>query len=466
MILPALTIANLTASGASCDRLIAPPVAWEEDPASTLGPMGTNHVWQQLLKLPTALVVFLLPIRALSIPGMGGATPGLILALVLVPVVWSSARKYQIGWAVGLFVASLASAPVLLELSKIDHGRDDDAAIGYMVILIAALVTYLALLWSRNEFGVRTTALLYSAGWIVHHAISPMTWSTNAWKYGFSWPVTIFLAAVIYNNRSRIVSLVLIGILAAFSISNDYRSNFGLLVVAAAIVAWFWERKKTPGIRKAVGVLITLAGLFWAVFQAAVWLALHGYLGRRNQTVTALQISNGDNLLTSGRVESSAAFNLFLNRPFGYGPGVAPNIHDVTIAKTALQETGANLEGVYVNTYLLGKQIRLHSVASDLWVSFGIAGLFVAGYFAWLILTRLITSHEPVTVLYVFASLVALWDIAFSPITSNIHEVIFAAALATPLVVERHQEVKGVGTSAALDSRKLVDMRHLRASRK
>lgn len=52
--------------------------------------------------------------------------------------------------------------------------------------------------------------------------------------------------------------------------------------------------------------------------------------------------------LTSGRIESSAAFNLFLRNPFGYGPGVVPNFDDVIVAKTALQATGANLEAEYV----------------------------------------------------------------------------------------------------------------------
>lgn len=402
--------------------------------------MGTTQIQDQLLKLPVALVVFLLPLRALSVPGMGGATPGLILALLLIFVVWSSAKEYRVGWPLGLVVASLISAPFLLEFSKSDHAVESAATKGYLVILVGALLTYLTLLWSRKELGLRATALLYSAGWIAQHALSSTSWSTNAWKYAFAWPVTIFLAALIYDNRSRLLSLVLIAILAALSIINDYRSNFGLLIVAGLIIIWLWNRREAPSGPKTAGILVIMTGLFWAVYQGAAWLALNGYLGVRNQMVTARQVANGENLLTSGRVETSAAFNLFLHNPFGYGPGVVPNFDDVMIAKTALQTTGANLEGDYVNLYVLGSQFKLHSVASDLWVNFGIAGLVLAAYFAWLLLTRLIASQDRVTVLYVFASLVALWDIAFSPITSNIHEVIFAAALATPLLAERSEK--------------------------
>lgn len=403
-------------------------------------PMGTAQVPDQLLKLPVGLVVFLIPVRALAMPGMGGATPGLVLTLLLIPVVWTKARAYRIGWPVGLFAASMVSAPLLLEYTRADHEVDSTAGTGYFVILIGALLTYLALLWSKQELGLRATALLYSAGWILQQALSSSSWSTNAWKYAFEWPVTIFLAALVYNNRSRLLSLLLISVLAALSIINDYRSNFGLLVVAGVIILWLWNRKETPSGPKTAAILVTLTGLFWAVFQGAVWLALNGYLGLRNQLVTATQIANGENLLTSGRVESSAALNLFLHNPIGYGPGVVPNFEDVVIAKTALQTTGANLEGDYVNTYVLGEQIKLHSVASDLWVSFGLAGLILAAYFTWLLLTRLVASRERVTVLYVFASLVAIWDIAFSPITSNIHEVIFAAVLATPLLTERKKQ--------------------------
>ncbi|MFJ6355770.1 hypothetical protein [Pseudarthrobacter oxydans] len=396
--------------------------------------MGTNHIREQLLKLPIALVVFLLPLRALSIPGMGGATPGLILALVLIPVIWSSANRYRIGWPIGLSLAALVSVPFLLEFSKVDHNIDNGAALGYVVILIGALVTYLSLIWSRNEFGVRATALLYSGGWIVQQAMSSASWSTNAWKYAFAWPVTIFLAALIYNSRSRILSLTLVGAMAAMSILNDYRSNFGLLVVAGLMVLWLWKREAPKSRVKTGGILLGLGVLFWGVYQAGIWLALEGYLGLRNQLVTAQQLSRGESLLTSGRIETSAAWNLFLNRPLGYGPGVAPNTEDVMVAKSALQTTGVNLDGTYVNTYVVGQQIKLHAVASDLWVSFGIAGLMLSAYFAWLLLARLVVSQKQITVLYVFASVVALWDIGFSPITSNIHEVIFAAALATPLL--------------------------------
>jgi hypothetical protein len=109
----------------------------------------------------------------------------------------------------------------------------------------------------------------------------------------------------------------------------------------------------------------------------------------RNAFVTARQIANGENLLTSGRVDRRPPFNLFHHHPFGYGPAVVPNFDDVTIAKTALAATGANLEGDYVNSYVLGIQIELHSLGSDLWVSFGVAGLVLAAYFARLLLTRL-----------------------------------------------------------------------------
>ncbi|QDG68079.1 hypothetical protein NIBR502772_19375 [Pseudarthrobacter sp. NIBRBAC000502772] len=398
--------------------------------------MGTDHFREQSQKLAIAAVVFLLPLRALSIPGMGGATPGLILALLLIPVIWSSAGRYRIGWPIGLSLAALVSVPVLLEIAKVDHKIDDGAALGYVVILVGALVTYLSLLWSRKEFGVRTTALLYSGGWILQQAMSSASWSTNAWKYAFAWPVTVFVAALIYNNRSRFLSLSLVGVMAAMSILNDYRSNFGLLVVTGLIILWLWNRGDHNSRVKTGGILVGLGVVFWGVYQAGIWLALDGYLGVRNQLITAQQLSRGESLLASGRIETSAAWNLLLNRPIGYGPGVVPNTEDVLVAKSALQATGVNLDSTYVNTYVVGQQIKLHSVASDLWVSFGIAGLVLAAYFAWLLLTRLVTSQKQISVLYVFASVVALWDIGFSPISSNIHEVIFAAALATPLLTE------------------------------
>jgi hypothetical protein len=152
-----------------------------------------------LLKLLVAAVVFILPLRALSLPGMGGATLGLVLALFLIPIAWNKAPEYPIQWPEGLFIASLISAPFLLTFARADHEVDASAFTGYFLILVGALLTSAALLWSRNELGLRARTLLYSAG---GYSSRQCRQPPGAPRPGNSFcvPVTIFLAALLYKK--------------------------------------------------------------------------------------------------------------------------------------------------------------------------------------------------------------------------------------------------------------------------
>ena len=100
--------------------------------------------------------------------------------------------------------------------------------------------------------------------------------------------------------------------------------------------------------------------------------------------------------------------------------------------KKGLHSVGAATEGTYVDEYMLGHRIELHSIIADLWVNFGLVGfglgaMMVAEIFRSL-LRRLAAGAVPALV--TLLSLVGIWDLFFSPLASNLMHLILAVALA------------------------------------
>ena len=85
----------------------------------------------------------------------------------------------------------------------------------------------------------------------------------------------------------------------------------------------------------------------------------------------------------------------------------------------------------YVDEYLLTQErIELHSVVADLWLLFGPLGLVTGLVVAVVIVAGM--AHQRATGhlngLLALVGVVALWDLAFSPL-SNLNHVIVAVAL-------------------------------------
>jgi hypothetical protein len=86
----------------------------------------------------------------------------------------------------------------------------------------------------------------------------------------------------------------------------------------------------------------------------------------------------------------------------------------------------------YAEHYMFGGQFKLHSVAADLWSHFGLVGVGLAVVIAGLLtdaLTRVLSDRTG-TALLVFAIALALWDLAFGPIYSNLRYITLALGLA------------------------------------
>jgi len=386
------------------------------------------------------LLLFVLPIRAFVNLGSNFATPGTILLIALaIPALFSLGRYRHVGPLTLLLTASVASVPVLTTIALNDHEVVAQDSLAMTLALVIGALTVSAMLWARGLIGLPNVAIAYSLGMITQAALNPAAWSSNAWKYAFAFPTTVLLLALIYRANRRWATIVALVSLGTFSVLNDYRSYFGFFLITGLVYLWRRNRVTILSRLQILGTFIGVATIGLAVYWGGIWLSVSGFLGYRNQVVTLAQMETGESVLLSGRSESGAAIQLFLQRPLGYGPGVVPTTRDIDIGRTGLVGEGQDPESSYVYGYLFNGGFKLHSIAADLWVNFGLGGLALAIAVAVVLVLafgKLLSASSPAA-LPIFIILVALWDLAFSPIGSNINELVLALGLVIPLAASR-----------------------------
>lgn len=380
------------------------------------------------------LVAFLLPIRALAPLGIGSLTPGVILAVFLGAVILPSLKHYP--YARLVFGLALGSAPAGLFLAWFatdTHQLTQTITQSTTLLIVCAGITFAALVWCTRVQGLAPTVLAFLAGTTVQALLTPSAWSTSWWKYAFSWPLAIAVLVVL-SGRSRALHLTALGAIGAMSIAFDYRSFFGFALFVAVVI--LFPRTPGGGAKRAPAAipLAVLAATSFAIYRASEWLAVNGYLGERNRYVTEVQTATDSSLLGSSRPELGAAYRLFLERPFGYGPGVVPNTPDVLAGKEGLRALGAPSDR-YVNEYMFTDHFELHGIVSDFWINFGLMGLTLAVVVGVLVATQLVNEvRRPRPNPYVLLVLVVgAWDLLFSPIQSNWSHVVLAAVVAVAL---------------------------------
>jgi len=383
-------------------------------------------------RLAARTLVFLLPIHV-GVPFASSVLSwGFLLAIPLLPVVLRTLVRQRGLKLLSLVVLlTLASGFVLTAFAQRDHLVN----VSYFWVTVssvacAAYVLIPVLVWSRGVLSISAVAIAFAAGSTVEVLATPGTWEGNIWKFGLAFPVSVILLAMTSRSKSVVPTFLALAVIAGVAIPAGDRSYFGFVAVVLIVVLMpRARRRRTPG-----RSILAVAGLIASgavVYSAGVALALAGYLGERNRIVTTAQLEASGSVLTSGRSESGAAAALFLHRPLGYGPGVLPSAADVAIGQQGLAGRGLDLTGQYVRDYLFGTGFKLHSITSDLWVSFGIPGILLAltlAFFA----ARSLTASASGSVsspLVVFLSVITLWNLAFSPIGSNLYQTIFCVAL-------------------------------------
>lgn len=388
------------------------------------------HRWMVLV------ILALLPVRSITITGSGSLNIGFLGALSAAPLAVRALRhrvdEPLLGW---VSLATLGLGPVWAYLSHFSgRGVDVGNAIALYLLLGSAALTVLMVVWGRAlEVSFGFIAIAYAIGLALHAATKPDTFEINAWKFGFAVPVALAAFAACQWLPWRWSPVVVAILLAAVNVLSDYRSFLGLL--AAVILAVCFRKALNRARRRPwlLGTAVLLTAL--ALYQFVVWASLLGWLGERNRVVTEQQIAGNGLALAGARSEWFATLALFRHFPLGFGPGAVPTRTDLAIGDSAMRMAGQTTSVDHVYRYMFGARFELHSILADFWAHFGIPGILWALLLAGVVLAgtfRALGRSEHLSV-QVFVGVLALWDLAFSPIGTNLAEVAIAVGMFLPL---------------------------------
>lgn len=392
--------------------------------------------------------MFLVVVVAMRLPGPAGVPVGTLAALGLAPVLVPAARRFAGGRL--LLVSILASVLCgwwLSAWSAMDHARSGRLAVDWTFHLVGLALGVAALLWARTVWRDAQVALFFGVGMVLGVALGGMSGS-NPWKFTLSIPVSVLVLAVAWIVGRWWVECLALAALAAVSMVNDSRSLFGMFLMTAALVAWQgWARRvsSAPARRRSALAHLLLLGVLGAgVFSLGQSLMLEGALGEAAQQRSVDQIERSGSLLVGARPEMGAAMALVEERPMGFGLGVRLTLEEILVAKSGMAELGYDPNNGYVERYMFGGAVEVHSVVGDLWALTGLAGVVLAAVVVWVLLRAVATglASRTMSALLILLCLRGLWDMFFGPLYSGL--AIYTLVLGMALTRRA-----GAGTTAA-----------------
>lgn len=398
------------------------------------GPVRDERATALVRLVSSALVVLV----ALRLPGPAGVPLGTFAAIGLAPVVVPAARRFVGGPLLLVTITlSLVAGWWLSAWSAMDHARSERLAIEWTFHLVGLALGVAALLWARTVWSDAQVALFFGVGMVLGVA-SGGVGGSNPWKFALSIPVSVLVLAVAALVGRWWVECLALGALAAVSMLNDSRSLFGMFLMAGALVAWQgWMRRPSRGAdrkRSALAHLLLLAVLGSGVFALGQSLMLEGALGEAAQQRSVEQIERSGNLLVGARPEMGAAFALVAERPAGFGLGVRLTLEEILVAKSGMAKLGYDPNNGYVERYMFGGAVEVHSVAGDLWALTGVVGLVLAAVVTGLLLRAVGVglAGRSASALLLLLCLRGLWDMFFGPLYSGlaIYTLVLGLALA------------------------------------
>lgn len=424
---------------------ISPPARPRPAPGATSARRVPSD---QLTPLVVVAALVLSPIR---IDLAGGVTPGLAIGLALAPVWLPHLRRYRGGGPLVLLILwCLASGIWLTAAGANEHDTDPGALRQWILLMTVLAVSVGVILWARSVLRDAAVVTWYGIGMLASAALTGVN-PNNFWKGTLSLALTVTLLGLAWLARRRWLELVLCLTLAGVSALMDSRSHFAMLLLASCLVVWqAWVRGR-PRRTSAWRSLAVLAGLGVAIYSFGQALMLEGFLGEETQQRTIAQTEGTGSILLGGRPELGATIALMQERPWGFGFGTLPNAHEIAVAKAGMATLEYDPDNGYVDNYMFGQLVKLHSVIGDSWSMFGIPGLVLAGFFLWAVLRRV--AHDlpgsALSAVVAFLAIRVVWDSGFGPLYSSL--AIFSIAIGIALLPrdsapgDRPAERLGVG---------------------
>lgn len=378
------------------------------------------------------------PIPFAPIAGLAG--------LALLPVFWRTAGHYRGMRVVLTLIAFAVVAGAALTLLNGGTHESSTYVMASRSVMVLALAGGIAVvLYARRHIGSAGAAIAYGIGMLGAVAFEPAS-ASNPWRFTYSIPIAI-LALALLSYRARFVPQLLgLLALAAIGFVNESRANSAILLLAAVVIVWQrFSKALTRGRRTAghvVGLVLFAAG-FAQLLQFSI---LEGYLGEATQAKTQAQVEASGNLLLGGRPEAAASFALIQRYPFGLGSGSLPTAGDIYAAKSSMSAIGYDPNNGYVERFMFGNGIEVHSVLGDFWLWFGLAGLAACVAMVWVVVAGLENRlrNSALTALVAFLSIRFIWDLLFSPAASSMKLIVILIPLAAVAIARGRDTAEGV----------------------
>lgn len=375
--------------------------------------------WEVLTALLAGAAAFLAGtdfhlVRGLTIGGLIGAA--------LAPVWIRAAGRYR-GAVLGgvLLLSCLLSALALTTWRSATHPPTEAGVLTELLPVISAALTVGALLWGQRVLSPGIVVCLYAVGSFMT-ATMGSRFAEDPWRFGFAMPSTMLLLGACLMVKRVSADVVALGALTAVTALSGARSMSAFLIMTTVLLLWQHRPRTAKRTTSALLSLVLVAALGLGLYRALEGAALDGYLGQSAQQRTEEQTQAAGSLILGGRPEIGATVSLMLHEPLGYGAGTMATPTDMQAAKQGMSRLGYDPDNGYVEHYMFGTRIEVHSLIGDLWVWFGLAGLVLSGWLLWLATIYLGRSmaHRTGTALGIFLALQLGWNLFFGPIISSL----------------------------------------------
>lgn len=381
-------------------------------------------------QLDVAAAVVLTILAASRISAFG--VPLVVVAGVLLLPIWWTAAAGVVSYR-ALAIAGVAAAVVGVVVAVFrpeGRGLIFRDLVAQTALLLSVVVGVGILIWLRELCGDWVAGLTFGFGSFL--AIRPNAgFLDDPWRFGFAVPTILVVLAVSAKRRNPWLELGACTFLLLTLALSGARSRTGVLLIVALLVLFQTWGIPRRGFTAAVRVVVVLALGALATYELGQAVVLEGYLGEAAQQRSVQQIDQSGSLILGGRPEMAASTSLFRADPWGFGAGVTPSMHDVAVAKSGLLGIGYSPDNDYVEGYMFGHGVEVHSVIGDLWARHSLGGLLFVGVAVVIILAGLgrRVARRSAGALLVFCGLSALWDLAFSPMLTSAPLLMLALGL-------------------------------------